>query len=77
MTAEPKHLAVGSESREPWWTWHWDYKDVAVDRQLPCKRIRHWRRGFFLSVYRVEFDKGGVQWWFYGPFNIAIAFGKG
>jgi hypothetical protein len=58
--------------RERWWTWHWDR--FHADRVLvPFVSITRWRCGSFLTVYRMHTD-GNVQWWFYGPFNLAVAF---
>lgn len=59
---------------ERWWTWHWDRED-ADNIMLPAEKITRWRRGSFLTVYRIQMEKQ-VQWWFYGPFNLAIAFGR-
>ncbi len=61
---------------EPWWTWHWDTKELK-DIQLPMKTIKRWRRGSLLTVYRFETEQGDIEYWFYGPFNLAIGFGRG
>ncbi len=58
---------------EPWWAWHWDREDAA-EIMIPVEKVVRWRRGW-LTVYRIEMEKQ-VQWWFYGPFNLCIAFGR-
>lgn len=57
--------------REPWWTWRWDRLDVA---DVPVRyAVTRWRRGAFLTVYRMR-TATNEQWWFYGPFNLAFGF---
>jgi hypothetical protein len=63
------------KTREPWWTWHWDKKHV--DNATITLDITRWRRGSLLTIYRFKTEHGGVEWWLYGPFNLAIGFGKG
>jgi hypothetical protein len=68
--------APEKKPREPWWTWHWD-KAEAYNADIPLAKLTRWRRGSFLTLYRHETIDGSVQWWFYGPFNLAIGFAKG
>ena len=35
--------------------------------------ITRWRRGSLLTVYRMKSEEA-THWWFYGPFNFAVAF---
>lgn len=67
----------GTGSKNPrradrWWTWRWD-TTRAENVMVPHIRITRWRRGSFLTVYKME-TTSQVQWWLYGPFNLAIAF---
>ena len=43
----------------------------------PYAHITRWRRGSLLTIYRMAFTSGGIQWWFYGPWNFCIGFGRG
>jgi hypothetical protein len=66
---------MGGTSSEKPWTWRWDKMTTgAVD--LPLTSITRWRRGSFLTVYRFRTERG-TMWWFYGPWNLAIGFGRG
>jgi hypothetical protein len=58
--------------REPWWIWHWDYREMG-QFDMPYMSMRRWRRGSLLTIYRWE-SASSVKWWFYGPFNLAIGF---
>ena len=40
---------------------------------VPHIRITRWRRGSFLTIYKMETNHN-TQWWFYGPFNLAVGF---
>src|SRR5512135_855600 len=64
---------VGSK-RQPdrWWTWRWDTTSIQ-NAMVPHIRITRWRRGSFLTVYKME-TPGSTQWWVYLPFNIGIGF---
>ena len=57
---------------EPWWIWHWDRVE-AHPTALIYSRIVRWRRGSLLTVYRYE-TQYEIQWWLYGPFNLAVGF---
>jgi len=66
---------------EPWWIWHWDVSDAKkedetdlVKLQIQFERVTRWRRGSLLTIYRYVM-KEQVQWWFYGPFDLAVGFG--
>jgi hypothetical protein len=61
---------------EPWWVWRWD-KTMAENMPVPYASVTRWRRGSVLTVYRYVTKTGGVQWWFYGPFNFALGFAHG
>jgi hypothetical protein len=63
-------------TREPWWVWHWD-KHSKVNVDLPYESIIRWRRGSLLTIYRYRTADGGITWWFYLPFNLAIGFAHG
>lgn len=59
---------------KPWWAWHWDRKMIGpLSIAMPRTTITRWRRGSLLTVYRHE-NHLRVEWWFYGPFNLAIGF---
>jgi hypothetical protein len=58
---------------ERWYTWHWDYCEER-DTSMPLVRIQRWRRGSLLTVYLFE-GECDMQWWFYGPWHLAIGFG--
>jgi hypothetical protein len=60
--------------REPWWVWHWDKADAKFPPAVSFRRITRWRRGSLLTVYRFV-QETQEQWWFYGPFDLAIGFG--
>lgn len=59
---------------EQWWRWRWD-TFTANDVNLKYKRITRWRRGSLLTVYRIE-TLSTVEWAFYIPFNLSIAFSR-
>jgi hypothetical protein len=61
-----------ADEREPWWTWRWDTLEVR-GATIPYARIKRWRRGSLLTVYRKE-SAGDVAWWVYLPFNIGFGF---
>jgi hypothetical protein len=43
----------GIRDREAWWVWRWDRTD-AENVEIPFTSITRWRRGSFLTVYRME-----------------------
>lgn len=67
--------SVWEKKRDPWWVWHWD-RTVMVAVDVPYKTIWRWRRGSLLTVYKFVGEDDSVFWYFFGPFNLAIAFGK-
>lgn len=62
----------GIRDREAWWVWRWDRTD-AKGVEIPFTSITRWRRGSFLTVYRME-TPGDVKYWFYLPFNVGVGF---
>ena len=64
------------EKPDRWWTWRWDTLE-SCNVYVPYTSIKRWRRGSLFTIYRMEFSEGGVQWWFYGPFNLCFGFGRG
>lgn len=68
------------KEREPWWTWRWDTVDVPgelIEANAlvgEVKQLTRWRRGSFLTVYRIR-TREGAFWLFYGPFNFSCGFG--